>query len=366
MASVGERVARAGVPATAAGSPARVWVDPQTDRRWAALIRRPGSSVFHSQDWIGALTVTYGFDIRAFMLVDAAGDPRAGLTVCALDEPGGRRTVSMPFSDYCDPLVDDSDQWNRLTAGLTGAAHPLSIRCLHNRVVREDSRLVCIGRARWHGLDVDGPLDGLWHGLDGSAKRAIRKAERNVVVRPAERRDELRRFYELHLRVRKHKYRLLAQPYAFFEQLWQRFVERGCGVLLLAYHQGRIIGGALFLEWQGTLYYKFNASDPDFIALRPNDLVIWEAVKLAQSRRLSRLDFGLSDWDQTGLIRFKRKFASDEGVIAFLQTASDATPARPMADFRARLGGMTRLLTEPHVPDDVTERAGEILYRFFT
>jgi len=45
-----------------------------------------------------------------------------------------------------------------------------------------------------------------------------------LVVRLAQSEEELRAFFEMHLKVRKYKYGLLAQPYRFFQNIWRHFI----------------------------------------------------------------------------------------------------------------------------------------------
>ncbi|MCK5565187.1 MAG: hypothetical protein KAJ07_08060, partial [Planctomycetes bacterium] len=77
------------------------------------------------------------------------------------------------------------------------------------------------------------------------------------------------------------------------------------------------------------------------------------------------LDFGLSDWDQEGLVRYKRKFASEEKTIFFLRYLPDGVPAEQEKQLRSLFSQLTDLFTDETVPDDVTEKAGNVLYRFF-
>jgi lipid II:glycine glycyltransferase (peptidoglycan interpeptide bridge formation enzyme) len=118
----------------------------------------------------------------------------------------------------------------------------------------------------------------------------------------------------------------LAQPYRCFENIWSYIIEQQAGVLLVAVYQGNIIRGVLFLEWKDGLYYNFNASAPTHLSLRPNDLLIWEGIQYGRVKGYTHLDFGLSDWDQEGLVRYKRKFASEEKTIFFLRYFSDGGP----------------------------------------
>jgi hypothetical protein len=251
-----------------------------------------------------------------------------------------------------------------LLDGVAGEGLPFAIRCLHNQIPLSDGRLTQVGKAHWHGIDPR-PHD-LWDRIDPSARRAVRRSQRHgVEVTPARSTGELRAFYQLHLRVRKHKYRMLAQPYSFFENLWRHFVAADAGTLMLARVNGAVAAGVLFLEWKDTLYYKFNASDPDFTDSRPNDAIMWAGIEYARKRDLSRIDLGLSDWDQVGLVRYKGKYASEEKTISFLSYLPEGVPEPPPSPLASAMPGLTDLLTDPRVPDSITERAGSALYRFF-
>jgi CelD/BcsL family acetyltransferase involved in cellulose biosynthesis len=186
-----------------------------------------------------------------------------------------------------------------------------------------------------------------------------------VSVRRGETEADMRAFYDLHLRVRKYKYGLLAQPYRFFRSIWEQFLDPGHGVLLLASVDDRVIGGVVFLEWQGVLYYKFNASDRTNLAVRPNDRVLWEGIRYARERGLAQVDLGLTDIEQDGLVRYKRKYATEEKAITVLRHQPPGFPSTRDQQARRMLRDVTRVLTDASVPDAVSERASDTLYRYF-
>lgn len=342
-------------------------VDPRSDSRWQALLACQPSTIFHSPQWLSVLADTYGFAPQAVLAFDRHGFPRAGMPFCAVSDLSGRRLVSLPFSDYCDPLVVDQEQWEQLLQPLAAENCPLIVRCVHNSVPLADSRFRPVKLARWHGLDLAPSIDQLWERLHGAARRAVRKArQQGVVVAVARDPSALRAFFEMHLGVRKHKYRMLAQPFAFFEAIWRHFIEPCQGFLLTASLDRQIIAGVLYLQWQQTLFYKFNASRSELLIDRPNDLLIWEGIQEGKRRGCEFLDFGLSDLDQEGLLRFKRKFADREKTITFLSSFPTATTAGLMpASHRQLFSQLTALFTEESVPDAITERAGDLLYRYF-
>ena len=71
------------------------------------LDRHPAASVFHSPGWLSALRQTYGYE--PFVVTTSPGPTlENGLVVCRVKGWTSRRLVSLPFSDHCDPLVDEA------------------------------------------------------------------------------------------------------------------------------------------------------------------------------------------------------------------------------------------------------------------
>ncbi len=344
-----------------------VRVDPRIDPLWCRLVHQTPSSVFHSPSWMRVLSDTYGWEPNAYVVLDESGKPKAGLPFCRISDLLGERIVSLPFSDYCDPLVEDADSWRLLIDGLLPEQLPISLRCLHNNLPLTDERFTLAKQAKWHRLDLRPELDALWNAMHDSTHRAIRKSERaGLTLRVAQSEQELRSFFEMHLKIRKYKYGLLAQPYSFFQNIWRHFVDSQHGFLLLAIHEDKIVAGDFFLDWKDTLYYKFNASLPGDLSYRPNDLLIWEGIRRGKDLGLAYLDFGLSDVDQEGLIRYKRKFGTEEKTISFLRCSPNGSSTPAQKEIRELLGTLTNRFTDHLVPDSITERAGEDLYRLFS
>src|SRR5262245_27771741 len=80
-------------------------IRPLEDPRWSALIERhPRASVFHSLEWLRALHQTYGYQPVAFTTATAGEELQNAILGCRINSwLTGRRIVSLPFSDHCDP-----------------------------------------------------------------------------------------------------------------------------------------------------------------------------------------------------------------------------------------------------------------------
>ncbi|MDQ1431924.1 MAG: hypothetical protein QOF40_2526 [Actinomycetota bacterium] len=346
-------------------------VDPRTDARWRELVERAGGSLFHAPAWSHVLADTYGFTPRA-SLVCEGGDPDTdtpalrGMPWCRVSDPAGSRIVSLPFSDYCGPV--GTPPFGQLLDHLRLPGLPVRYRVLTDpdadTVEADGTGTVTTGVARWHGIRVTDAPDDAWPELSSSTRRAVAKARRDRVniVEPGGR-EFVDQFLRLHVGVRKWKYRLLPQPRAFFTAIRARFGATGDWHPLAAVRDGELLAATIYLRHGDTLFYKFNASDPESLDARPNDLLLWTGIELAARLGCRLLDLGASDDDQPGLIRFKRGFGAFEREIRSLATGAPA--ARGAAAFRAVLHDLTALLTEPEVPDAVTEDAGARLYRYF-
>ncbi len=341
-------------------------VDPTTDERWSRLVTEAGGSLFTSPPWLRALRNTYGFEFRAEMVLDETGEAVSGLAWTHVSDLRGQRVITLPFSDYADPIVADPSHWPSLTDAMFDRGLPIRAKSLRSDHLVGDHRLRVVNEAAWHAVDLQRDPDQMWESLSQSARRAIRRAEKaGVKVRRAVDLDDVHAFHRLHCGVRREKYQMLTQPVVLFEQLWQEFGLGDRFVLLLAELGDEIIGGTLYLEWGGALYYKFNASNLSDLRARPNDSLVWQGLLHGAHHDLDRLDFGLSDLDQEGLLRFKEKFATERRTIrAFRFDPDDWT--EPISVLGGTtLTALTELFTAPGVPGEVYQGASELLYRNF-
>lgn len=340
-------------------------LDPVTDPRWAALVARRGGGLFHSPLWLGAVKDTYGFELRAAVILDHVGEARAGIPYAIVQGPYATRLVAAPFCDSCDPLVESLDQWSALFRVLESHGIPIHLRCVENNP--NSNELISVTkRARWHSVAISETNDDQWSRLHPAVQRGVRKAKRaGVSIRPISIGPDLVAFHKLHVVLRKSKYQLLAQPLSFFEAIAHRFDAMGNWHALGAWHNDRLIAGTIYLRWGNALYYKFNASSLDDLDVRPNNLLAWHGIELARELGCGRLDLGPSDDDQPGLIRFKQQFGASERELRFLRFEPLGWLDPTSQENPNMLSKLTELLTRSEVPDAISAEAGDQLYRYF-
>src|SRR6266446_9650165 len=103
-------------------------VDPTRDVRWAELVERhPRASVFHTPAWLEALRRTYGYEPVAYTTTPPGIELTNGVVLCRVSSRiTGRRMVSLPFSDHCEPLVERPQD-------LKALLHSLESDCVSER-----------------------------------------------------------------------------------------------------------------------------------------------------------------------------------------------------------------------------------------
>jgi CelD/BcsL family acetyltransferase involved in cellulose biosynthesis len=117
------------------------------------------------------------------------------------------------------------------------------------------------------------------------------------------------------------------------------------------------VAGAVFLTWNRTVVYKYGASDPRYWAMRPNNLLFWEAIKWACESRYERLSFGRTGLDSPSLSRFKLGWAAQEQPLEYTFFGAADTNGR-----RAAPPQIVRSVIR-HSPRWVVRALGEMLYR---
>jgi len=154
--------------------------------------------------------------------------------------------------------------------------------------------------------------------------------------------------------------------------LWEQVLAPGIGFVLVATLGQVPVAGAVFLAWNGTLVYKYSASDFRYWGLRPNNLVLWTAIRWGCGTDFHTVDFGRTDMDNLGLRQFKNGWGTQERLLAYSTLPRRATtdrgnPARTMPGHLARgLTGGRGVLASMirRSPSWVCRTIGELFYRY--
>ena len=193
-------------------------------------------------------------------------------------------------------------------------------------------------------------------------RRAIRKAnEEQFEIITGTTHQHLKTFYRLHLLTRK-KHGVPIQPFKFFRNLWNALTPRDMLTLLLVRLNGSFVAGIILLWYKNTAYYKYGASDPNFLHLRANQWLMWKAIQLAQKRGCSTFDFGRASSSERGLVEYKSRWGTQNSPLDYLRMPMDQKSSLLKEESRQHIISKNLIRRMPKIG---IRLVGEFFYRHF-
>ena len=299
-------------------------LDPQTDPQWQALMTHlPTSVIYQHPAWLAVLQEAYGYKPIHLACEDTTGQLRGILPLmyrrglCS-----GRICASVFDSLVAGPLADDDQATVALfqaaierTRAELGVEFQLKVRSTSLDSLVDN----VIGVPMFETYELALPERPDLLRLDSRMRWAVNKATRlGMRTRQAETEGELRAWYGLYLQTMR---RLVAvpKPYRFFELAWQRLRPQGLLQLLLAEQveagKSRLVAGFLYLQWGQTISHMFAGWRREDHALRPNDLLHWQAIRDACREGFGYYDFGNVTVGNQSLAQFKSKWGAQTKMI---------------------------------------------------
>lgn len=324
-------------------------------------LRVPGANeLFIDPAWWRVIADTYGMKVDVRWTEEVEGLVSSALPTVDIDDPSGRRTVSLPFCDFVDAPMQAED-WSAFADPLIESGRRIVLDTTADHPATTDPRFETMIDGVDYVVAVDRKPSELMAGFSQLARRQIKRAARvGIRYRMATDLDSLRAYHRLHLGVRRHRHGLLAQPFSMFESIHEQFIEHGRGGVIVGELDGEVVGGCLLLVTDNAVHYKFSASAPDQRSNGVSHGAVFAALEYTNEMGRPDFDFGRSDLAHNGLVDFKRRYRPQERLLACHTAGPDLNPA-----FRDRLHRLTELFVDPSMPDDLTELAGNHLYRYF-
>jgi len=338
-------------------------IDPLADERWAEFLERhPQASVFHTPGWLRALQKTYGYGPVVFTSAPPGEPLSDGIAFCRVASwLTGRRIVSLPFSDHCEPLADSPQATAELLARLQQQVEADGWRQIEirPRMARpEGVAEFAAAESYWlHEIDLRPGTAELFEqmhkdGIQRKVKRAEREGLREEIGRSPE---LLRQFYALMGRTRK-RHQLPPQPMAWFRNLVECLGEQL--EIRVARRGEQPVASLLTLRFRDTVIYKYGASDERFHNLGGMPFLLWRTIEDAKKSGARLLDLGRTDLDNEGLATFKDRLGATRRKITYWRSPAEA--ARATANgWKMRVA--KRVFT--YLPAPVARAAGNFLYR---
>ena len=287
---------------------------------WDEFVRHHQWGVVgHLSGWKRAIEETFPH-IKGRILAlrgSPGGKIIAGIPIYDVKSPFlGNRTVSIPFATLCDPLVNTASQLKTLVSHLSaprgsavrmGAWRASEGLGLENEA--HDTGFI------HHFLPLDGPFEGLVSKFSKTAVRqmVVRAQRSGVEVESFGGEAGLKSFYDLYCYTR-HRLGLPSMPFQFFDSIY-RHLGSDHVLLLHARKDQQIVGSVLAFKWKDTIAVECMGEGPEARRLGVNQLLWWEAIRLACGEGYRLFSFGRTHRSNKGLLDFKRRWGTQEEML---------------------------------------------------
>jgi CelD/BcsL family acetyltransferase involved in cellulose biosynthesis len=334
--------------------------------RWSEFVERHSrSSIFHTVGWLEALRRTYGYEPIVLTTSPAGRELQNGLVLCQVNSWWtGRRLVSVPFADHCEPLVNDAEELNVLLSAVAERLVRDQLLYVELRPVSAFAPVVdqCQSAYEYylHQIDLTPSLGKLFLNCHkNSTQRKIRRAEREgLSYEEGRSKIHLDIFYQLQLLTRR-RHRVPPQPRKWFENLIHCFGESL--KIRVAFKGQQPIASILTIQHKDTLFYKYGCSVADFHELGGMHLLLWRSIEESKQQGLRLIDLGRSDCDNVGLATFKDRWGSTRSTLRYFRLSvgdkGRFLPAGRDWKERAAKSVLSRL------PDRIVTSVGEMIYK---
>jgi hypothetical protein len=323
------------------------------------LLTHPDTTFFHTAAWAKVLSESYGYKPLYFTIFDN-GQLAGLIPVMEIDSfLTGKRGVSLPFTDICHPIADSDNIFRGLLECITQYGRRAVWKSIE---LRGGSGFLngapSSSEKFFHSIRIDGDGALSKKTFRDSTRRNIRKADREGVdITFGHTRDDLKTFYDLHCRTRKH-HGLPPQPWSFFEKVHEHIITPKNGFVVLAADQGRPVAGAVYFHFRNEAIFKYGASDRNHLGHRPNNLVLWEAIKNYSQKGFKVLDLGRTEPKNIGLRQFKKGWGSEEKKASYY--LYDIKKERFVAENKAPKQSYRVF---KHLPISLMRLTGNLLYK---
>jgi len=334
--------------------------NPLSESRWEDLVaRHPRSSVFHQKGWMEALLRTYGYE-PLVLTSSPAGEPlQNGVLFCRVSSwLTGKRLVSLPFSDHCDPLFENSEEYDVITSWLQAERARENLKYVELRPLSaaplEETGFGSSHQYWLHKLNLNNSLEDIFkHFHKDSIQRKIRRAEREKLSCDFGRSEQLvQDFYRL-LLITRRRHHLPPQPRKWFLNLAECMGPKM--QILVARKDGIAVAAMLVLSHRTSVVYKYGCSNDKFHHLGGMPFLFWKLIEQRKAAGMEEIDFGRSDLDQESLITFKNRFGARGQLLTYYRYPD--VKREEIAEHKA----FRRFLSI--LPDTVLSATGRLLYR---
>lgn len=276
---------------------------------WDSLVQSSQNATsYHQFGWKSVVSKSFGHECHYLAAIDDKGGWQGVLPLVHMRSIlFGNFLVSVPFASYggllckseeaASLLLNEAEKLRRFC----GATHVELRHLAHNF-----EGLPSIQYKVTMILDLAADIDTQWAGFNAKLRNQIRKAEKSDLRSVVGNLELLNGFYDVFAR----NMRDLGTPVhakCFFRNTLEKFSDTT--KIIAIYHKEKIIAAGIIFWFRDTMEMPWASSISDYKAFCPNNMLYWEAIKLAIGQGFSRFDFGRST-PYEGTYNFKKQWGA--------------------------------------------------------
>ncbi|OHB59806.1 MAG: hypothetical protein A2173_00930 [Planctomycetes bacterium RBG_13_44_8b] len=293
-------------------------IDPLNDARWDSFVQsHPHGTIYQHSCWLRVLTLTYRqANPLCFIIEDEKGNIRAAIPCFVVKSRlTGTRIVSLPFTSYSDPLVEQEKDFTRLLDCIIEKADNISasyceLRGFRNLNSIRDDRLKPHYYYKIQILDIKDGFEEVRRAFPRDIVKARNRAIKyGLEIKQGCIEQDLKEFYTMHALMRR-RLGFPIQPYNFFKNIWDILYPRGFLTLILAKLNKTTIAGIILFKFKDIVTYEFGSPLQQYMDKYPNHFLLWNAIEMSCAEGFHYFDFGKSPPNHKGLLDFKRRWGA--------------------------------------------------------
>lgn len=336
-------------------------INPLEFKGWDDLVLSSnGYSFFHSAAWARVLNESYKYKPLYFTVIESN---RLSVLIPMMEVNSivtGKRGVSLPFSDYCEIICGEEFSSEELVGNIIRYGRKERWKYVEFRPGKAlNGGLTASTSYFGHRMSLLKNEKNIFSKFRDSTKRNIKKASREGVrCFVSNSWQSVKDFYVLNKMTRK-QHGIPPQPLSFFKKIYEHIISDNKGVVVLAYCNGRAIAGSMYFHFGRRAIYKYGASDKQYQHLRPNNLVMWNAIKMYCQNGYQYLDMGRTEKENKGLNQFKNGWNT---TIMKLSYYKYSFKKKSFVENNSDAASLSEKIV-PYIPDFMSRIIGSIAYK---
>jgi len=299
-------------------------------KKWNNLYRKEGNQeILNNPEFIQIIESVY--HVKACHRVIKDNSNEVGVPCYYVNTPlSGKKITSSPFNFY-PYLIGKSDDLLAINELIT-LAKKYGNKCYveyktfteinaesikKNNLMKVDSSIVS-------NLHLYTSYDEQTKKYSKSLRQNLRTTYKKIndlgiTIKYAEKENELDVWYKLLVRLYRNKHQMITQPDILFKKLFNARNSYGMkiGKLLLAYDNGKIIGGIFMLDGNQHWEYSWAAYDLSYAKYGINTILVDHAIRHAIEQKVKTFGFGSSSINDKDLVYFKSRWGCQEKIIKY-------------------------------------------------